>query len=432
MTTRILSIKDHKNFKQKMLNWANQFNIFCFMDNNDYQFDTPAFDCMLAAGVRRSISMQQENSFEVLQKFYQEKPSWLFGHLGYGLKDQLEDVTSTHADFIDFGKGFFFEPEVLLQVQNDKLLVVSEQVGADEILQTILDTNARPRAQKNVSGMAPVVSMSKAAYLDAIASLQMHIQRGDCYEINFCQQFSMHPVSVDPLQVFDNLLTLSPSPFSVLYRYNNKYCLCASPERYLKKTGSMVVSQPIKGTSKRLPDADADKTSKQHLLQSAKERSENVMIVDLVRNDLSKICKEGTVVVDELFGIYSFPQVHQMISTIKGELKDDLGWTDAIKATFPMGSMTGAPKKRVLQLIDQYEPTSRGLFSGSIGYVDPSGNIDFNVVIRSIFYDEEKKKLSFSAGGGITANSIPEEEYAESLLKAEALFKVLGIVKEKN
>ncbi len=242
----------------------------------------------------------------------------------------------------------------------------------------------------------------------------------------------MHSACIHPLQIFDRLVQLSPSPFSVLYKYNNKYCLCASPERYLKKSGNIVVSQPIKGTSKRLNDEDADRMSKEHLFNSAKERSENVMIVDLVRNDLSKISKEGTVLVDELFGIYSFPQVHQMISTIKGELKDELDWTDAIKATFPMGSMTGAPKKRVLELIDQYEPSSRGLFSGSIGYVDPTGNFDFNVVIRSIFYDADNQKLSFSAGGGITSNSIPEEEYAESLLKAEALFSVLGIAQERD
>jgi para-aminobenzoate synthetase component 1 len=149
------------------------------------------------------------------------------------------------------------------------------------------------------------------------------------------------------------------------------------------------------------------------------------MVVDLVRNDLSRICKAGSVKVDELFGIYSFPQVHQMISTISGELETDKDWIDCIEATFPMGSMTGAPKKRVMELIEQYEQTRRGLFSGAIGYVKPTGDFDFNVVIRSIFYNETGKYISFQTGGGITYNSDAELEYEESLLKASAMMKVL-------
>lgn len=414
-----------------MLNWANQFNIFCFMDNNNYHFEPPAFDCMLAVGCRRSISMQQANAFEALKMFYQQKPSWLFGHLGYGLKDELEQLESAQKDFIDFGRGFFFEPLLILQLRNQQLTIIGDGGKADEAFDQILATVAErmPGVESNIS---PVSNMSKQQYLDAVVSLQRHIHRGDCYEINFCQQFSVQQAHIEPLQVFDKLVTLSPAPFSVLYKYHNKYCLCSSPERYLKKLGSTVISQPIKGTSRRAADKKTDEQNKKHLQNSAKERSENVMIVDLVRNDLSKVCKEGSVVVDEIFGIYSFPQVHQMISTIKGELKDDVDWTDAIKATFPMGSMTGAPKKRVLELIEQYEPSARGLFSGSIGYVTPDGDVDFNVVIRSMFYDAEAKKLSFSAGGGITANSIAEEEYSESLLKADAMMQVLAALNRKD
>ena len=165
--------------------------------------------------------------------------------------------------------------------------------------------------------------------------------------------------------------------------------------------------------------------AKNYLLQSSKEKSENVMVVDLVRNDLSRICKAGSVKVDELFGLYSFPHVHQMISTISGDLADGLNWIDCIKASFPMGSMTGAPKKRVMELIEQYEQTKRGLFSGAIGYVKPGGDFDFNVVIRSILYNEADRYLSFQTGGGITYNSDAEKEYEESLLKAEAMMKVL-------
>ncbi|HMG82080.1 MAG TPA: anthranilate synthase component I family protein, partial [Ferruginibacter sp.] len=247
-----------------------------------------------------------------------------------------------------------------------------------------------------------------------------------CYELNFCQEFYAEPASIDPIAVYQQLTKLSPNPFAALYKLNDRYCLCASPERYLKKMGETVISQPIKGTAKRdLANKLLDEERKTSLLNSNKERSENVMVVDLVRNDLSKICQEGSVKVDELFGIYSFPQVHQMISTVSGRLQNDIHWVDAIKATFPMGSMTGAPKKRVMELIEKYEQTKRGLFSGSIGYINPEGDFDFNVVIRSILYNSNTQYLSFQTGGAITFYSNAAEEYEESLLKAEAIKTVL-------
>ena len=215
-------------------------------------------------------------------------------------------------------------------------------------------------------------------------------------------------------------------PFAAFYKVQDKYCICASPERYLKKAGTKIICQPVKGTAKRnLTDAGMDEKAKQYLLNSAKEKAENIMIVDLVRNDLSRICKEGTVKVEELFGIYSFPQVHQMISTVAGEINDHLHWKEAIKATFPMGSMTGAPKKRVMELIEMFEQTKRGLFSGSIGYVSPDGDFDFNVVIRSILYNAGNRYLSFQTGSAITFYSDAETEYEECMLKAAAIKKIL-------
>ena len=200
--------------------------------------------------------------------------------------------------------------------------------------------------------------------------------------------------------------------------------LC-QPGTVFKKGGSKNISQPIKGTSKRMQEnAVSDEKNKMDLYHSNKDRSENVMIVDLVRNDLSKVCKEGTVKVDELFGIYSFPQVHQMISTVSGELKDNISFQEIIRATFPMGSMTGAPKKRVMELIEQYERTKRGIFSGAVGYISPNGDFDFNVVIRSIMYNSQSGYLSFLTGSGITFYSDPEKEWEECLLKAEAMKNV--------
>jgi para-aminobenzoate synthetase component 1 len=282
--------------------------------------------------------------------------------------------------------------------------------------------------KKQLQG-TPVIQkrIQKEEYLSTIGQLQKHILRGDCYEINFCQEFYAEKIIIDPVIVYQKLTSVSPNPFSALYRVNDKWLICASPERFLKKQGNRILSQPIKGTSKRITDNKLqDEKSKERLLHSNKDRSENVMVVDLVRNDLAKICKEGTVQVDELYGIYSFPQVHQMISTISGELKKNISFTEMIRATFPMGSMTGAPKKRVMQLIEQYEKTKRGIFSGALGYISPGGDFDFNVVIRSIMYNASSGYLSFQAGSGITFYSDPEKEWEECMLKAEAIKTVLS------
>jgi para-aminobenzoate synthetase component 1 len=261
----------------------------------------------------------------------------------------------------------------------------------------------------------------------AVEELQSQIRRGNCYEITFCQEFFAENVFADPLQLYVALSSISPNPFAAFYKIKRKYLCCASPERYLKKEGNKIISQPIKGTRPRNPEDGAqDRLYLEELVSSTKERSENVMIVDLVRNDLSRICKEGSVVVEELYGVYPFPQVHQMISTITGTLPDDTHCVEALRTTFPMGSMTGAPKKRVMQLIEQYEKSKRGLFSGTVGYITPEADFDFNVVIRSMLYNQETNYLSYQVGSAITFYSEPEKEYEECLLKAAAINEVLS------
>jgi para-aminobenzoate synthetase component 1 len=313
----------------------------------------------------------------------------------------------------------------LLRLKQNELTIECLQDDPKEIFGAIKEEKSFIKKRVTVS-IDLVNEISAAEYKNAITELKKHILKGDCYEINFCQHFFATDVSIDPLFYYQQLSAVSPNPFSAFYKLNDKYCLCASPERFLKKKGTTLISQPIKGTSKRnLSDYSEDTRQKNHLLNSSKERSENVMIVDLVRNDLSKICLEGSVHVKELFGIYSFPQVHQMISTVEGKVDHNTAWTKIIEACFPMGSMTGAPKIKVMELIKKYEHSPRGLFSGSIGYVAPDGDFDFNVVIRSLMYDESKKIISFKAGGGITFNSDVSEEYEESLLKAAAIMQVL-------
>lgn len=418
-------VDDFNKFRLQMLNWTNRFNIFCFLDNRNYNYSKPAFECLLAAGCKRNIEVNAGKAYAELQKFYEiNKATWLFGHFGYDLKNETEKLSSGHEDHIGFSDLYFFEPEIVLQLNANEIIIFCDS-GAQEIYSDII---VQPLFVTGAINKTPAIrnKIGKDVYISIIEKLRQHVLRGDCYEINFCQEFFAEIAEIDALYVYDQLTNLSPNPFSVFYKINDRYCLCASPERYLKKTGDRLFSQPVKGTSKRNPANNTeDERSRDYLLQSPKEKSENVMVVDLVRNDLSRICKAGSVKVDELFGLYSFPQVHQMISTVSGEIEEGFNWIDCIKATFPMGSMTGVPKKRVMELIEQYEQTRRGLFSGAIGYVNPAGDFDFNVVIRSILYNETNKYISFQAGSGITYYCSAALEYEECMLKAAAMIKVL-------
>jgi para-aminobenzoate synthetase component 1 len=417
-------IEDFTEFKIKMLNWAQPFNIFCFLDNSGYNFESPAFECLLAAGSRRNIVLNAGNVFNSLKDFNRSQDDWIFGHFGYDLKNETEQLSSGNPDGIGFGDCHFFNPAVVVQLQKSSVLIYTDD-NATSIFQSI--ASQRPGILPEVKLPVQISSrLSADDYTSIIQELKRHILRGDCYEVNFCQEFYATGAVISPIRVYDSLARLSPNPFSAMYRFGDQFCMCASPERYFKTSGRKIISQPIKGTSPRdFTDQRRDEQNRRSLIESEKEKSENVMIVDLVRNDLSRVCREGSVRVEELFGIYSFPQVHQMISTVSGDLEDGIDWIDVVKATFPMGSMTGAPKRRVMELIEEYEQTKRGLFSGAIGYVDPSGDANFNVVIRSILYNAATKYLSFQAGGAITFYSDPEEEYKECLLKVAAMRQVL-------
>ena len=407
-----------------MLNWVKPFSIYCLLDSNHYKDGHHSLECILAAGTKRQLTTHTGHMLTDLQQFMDEKPSWLFGHLGYDLKNEISGLTSNHPDSIQFPDLFFFEPEIVIRLINNEVIIDAED--PDAVFIALCETSAElaPDQPVNVNIQSRI---SKPEYLAIIQQLQQHILRGDCYEINFCQEFFSGNTRIHPANVYEKLKQASPNPFSALYKVDDKYLICASPERFLKKEGHRILSQPIKGTGRRIVgDAVADELHKSNLYNSAKDRSENVMVVDLVRNDLSKICREGTVNVDELYGVYSFPQVYQMISTVSGELDDDISFADIIRATFPMGSMTGMPKRSVLEMIERYEKTRRGIFSGALGYVTPSGDFDFNVVIRSILYNASLKYLSFQAGSGITFYSQPESEWEECLLKAEAITDVLS------
>jgi para-aminobenzoate synthetase component I len=466
-----------------MLTWASRVDICCFLDNHGYEHQIPgqnaasrgqaaatvppnretpptAFECLLAVGAIDTLQTAAGSSFAQLKKWTATKKDWIFGHLAYDLAKETEPAQATAPpptapikNPIGFPDLFFFVPELVIELESDSLRIGSCQRDQETIWRQILETPIQDARIAETSAAGPKTPamgpqtpatepqtppmgsippftprFARAEYLAAVTALRQHILRGDCYEINFCQEFFSQPADPDPLSTWWSLSQASPNPFSAFYRLQERYLFCASPERYLKKTGNTLFSQPIKGTLPRHPDDPAsDQTGARALFNSSKDRSENVMVVDLVRNDLSRICLAGTVQVRELYGIYPFPQVFQMISTITGELNPGLDWIDAIQATFPMGSMTGAPKNRVVQLIGQYERSNRGIFSGAVGYVTPDGDFDFNVVIRSLLYNRENRYLSYQVGSGITFYSDPEAEYEECLLKAEGIRKALSL-----
>jgi para-aminobenzoate synthetase component 1 len=268
---------------------------------------------------------------------------------------------------------------------------------------------------------------SKDTYLQKINMIKEHIQNGDIYEMNYCQEFFIENANCSPQDIYERLNLLAQSPFSCLLNLRNINIMCASPERFLKKTGSNILSQPIKGTSRRSEDPKEDMFLFEKLSNSVKDKTENVMIVDLVRNDLSMTAEKSSVKVDDLCSVYPFNQVYQMISTVSSKIDlTKYTFSDVLETNFPMGSMTGAPKHSAMRIIEKFEETKRGVFSGSVGYIDPDGDFDFNVIIRSIIYDSVKKYLSVSVGGAITNKSIDIEEYQECLTKATLMFNALN------
>ncbi|MEO6330144.1 MAG: anthranilate synthase component I family protein [Ginsengibacter sp.] len=418
-------IQNFTDIKTQMLNWSTKFNIFCFLDNQKYNFSNSSFECLLAAGSLKTLEAPSGEAFNALQKFKQTNYDWIFGHLSYDLKNEIENLISGNSDRIKFPDIFFFVPQIILILSDKELKIGVIDIDAYGIFKEISSSPKNIQAHK-IRSLQIKSRYSKDEYLLNVKKIQKHILRGDCYEINFCQEFFSDNAIIEPLEIYYKLSTLSPNPFSAFYKVGHNYLLCASPERYLRKVADKICSQPIKGTTKReLNNLVEDQNNKTKLFNNEKERAENVMIVDLVRNDLSKICKEGSVKVDELFAVYSFPQVHQMISTVSGFLKDKCELANIFRATFPMGSMTGAPKKKVMELIELYEKTKRGIYSGALGYITPDDDFDFNVVIRSIVYNSSNKYLSIQAGSAITFNSNAEHEYDECLLKIEAMKKVL-------
>lgn len=411
------------------LRWAHRhLGVSCYLNSNQHtQQNYPSWDQLLALGAAQTLPVTSAGAFDELKAFHTKHEDWLFGYLSYDLKNQLEALHSSNHDGLGFDQIHFFRPVILIiptqgQVQIGCLPGYGSWSDPDQVFEQVLSFSAGPMPSQPAH---PVPMVSRERYLQQVNAIQRHISLGDIYEMNYCIEFFDRQALIDPYATYERLNGLSPTPYSAFYRHDDKYLMCASPERFLKKEGNLLISQPIKGTAPRGATPEEDLRLKDQLFQSPKERSENVMIVDLVRNDLSKVAEKSSVQVAELFGIYSFATVHQMISTVTARLDSRHHFTDALKQAFPMGSMTGAPKVRAMQLIEQYEDTRRGLFSGAVGYITPQGDFDFNVVIRSILYNHQEQYLAFLAGSAITASSDPEQEYQECLIKAGTMKKAL-------
>lgn len=422
------SISNSSAFKNQLLNWSNQFREVVFLDSNSETNNQnySIYDLVVAVDAFTSIKTDYVNSFQDLHQYQSQAKDWLFGYLSYDLKNDIEDLKSDNFDGLDFPDLFFFQPKKLFLVKGNQLEIQYLKMCDDEIDFDFEEINQCSVFSVQSSEVDVKQRISKENYISKVTKMLEHIHRGDIYEANFCMEFYAENTPIEPLEIYQKLNAISQPPFAVYFKNNSNYLMCASPERYLKKENFKVISQPIKGTSRRSFDIELDELSKFELENNPKERSENIMIVDLVRNDLSKTATKGSVQVEELCKIYSFKQVHQMISTIASEVENTTSSVEIIRTTFPMGSMTGAPKISAMNIIENLEETKRGLYSGAVGYFTPNGDFDFNVVIRSILYNSDNQYISFSVGSAITSQSVPELEYEECLLKAKAMFEVLS------
>ncbi|MFV0247864.1 MAG: anthranilate synthase component I family protein [Tenacibaculum sp.] len=430
---RSFSIKTPLEFKSKLFVWAKTFETAVWLDSNYYKQKYSSFDFALAVSPYTSINLSYHKAFDRLKEYQYTIRDYIFGYISYDLKNDTEKLNSQNIDNLNFPDLFFFQPKKLIFVKASKVWFYYLNSVANELendYRAIVNSNlplgkTKNKIKLNNKRTAIKSRISKEQYCSKILKVLSHIYKGEVYELNFCQEFYVDNVFIDPYKTYSYLNTISKPPFAAFFRNKNQYLLSASPERFLRKQGDKIISQPIKGTAKREANLADDYRAALDLSCDKKEQSENIMIVDLVRNDLAKTAKKGSIAVEELCKVYSFKQVHQMVSTISSEVGISTHPVDIIRSVFPMGSMTGAPKIAALKIIEQLEESKRGLYSGSLGYFTPQGNFDFSVVIRSILYNNSNKYLSFSVGGAITAKSIPEKEYQECLLKAKAIKQAL-------
>ena len=407
------------DFRARALRWAAGFAHCAYFEPNDFAYPAGPFTHMRAVGAHNDGAPGTLAELQPWLKLAGAAPCC--GFVTYDVKNEIEALSSANHAGFEWPRLHFFRAETWLRWRGGQLEIHGENAN---VLTAILATKIPVSVAPRVASLRP--RLPRTDYLRAVEAVREDILSGEVYELNLCQEFYAEGVALDPADVFERLNAASPAPFAGFLRWREHYLLCASPERFVAGYDGQLISQPIKGTTQRGATPAEDEQQRESLLHDEKERAENLMIVDLVRNDLARVARTGTVRVPELFGLYPFRHVWQMISTVAAELRPDVDVVDILRAAFPMGSMTGAPKIRAMQLIEHYERSQRGLYSGSLGMVWPGGDFDFNVVIRSLQYRADTGYLSFQVGSAITYDSVPEREYQECLLKARAMLEVLG------
>ena len=378
---------------------------------------------ILAFGEGPVLSVRDGAVMTTIQNFIDKySEQYVFFGLSYDLKNDIEALQSKNTNRIDFPKALLWVPKYVVRINNGAVnfLYGDKNIESSAFVSSFV-------SEQNKQDFPPLNIAFKARtevddYLNNVNLLKEEIQQGNIYEVNYCQEYFAENVELkDPLNAYFKLNQITKAPYSTFFKINEFTILSGSPESFIRKKGRRIVSSPIKGTRKRGESIEEDEHLKVELENDQKERSENIMIVDLVRNDLSKIATKGSVQVDELLKIYSFETVHQMISTISCDVEPSVSFADVLKATYPMGSMTGAPKISAMNLIEKHEDFQRGIYSGSIGYIAPNGDFDLNVIIRTLIYNSDRKYISCPVGGAITVKSEAESEYEECLVKVKGI-----------
>ena len=423
MTVQLDSTSDI--FIPKALSWLekNYDNISYLNPNQYFNYPQKPFRHLIAFGSEYSVQTNDtQNVFDAWKEIRRQySKDWLFVFISYEGKNSVEELTSKKEQAIHFNTATFNIPKHVWEINSNEIRILKGD--GNSIIADIQNSHGEEKKQQPTISIHHLVSRHQ--YIEQVTAIQKYILEGNAYEINYCMPF-VGKGKLNAVDTYLKLNTLTPMPFSVFYKFNTEYILSASPERFIKKDQQQIISQPIKGTSKRGSTIEEDQQLKIILRDSQKEQAENAMIVDLVRNDLSRTGLAGSVHVPELCGMYTFPNVHQLISTVASIMNTAYSSIEVIKQAFPMGSMTGAPKVSAMHLIDSVEEVARGPFSGTVGYMDPEDNFDFNVLIRSIFYNNETEEIFMEAGSAITHYADAETEYEECITKITPMITILS------
>lgn len=350
------------------------------------------------------------------------------GYFSYDLARRLEKLPTIAMDaehIPDMAVGIYLWAVVVDHQRQESWLVGHETLEDD--WETLIDQFSLLPGEPEIGEFKvlaePTSNMDRAAYADAFAKIKHYLTEGDSYQVNLAQRF-VSPCQGDPWQAYRQLRQINAAPFSAYMNLPGVQVLSSSPERFLKVTDGEVETKPIKGTRPRKSPEAQDQQQIDALSASLKDRAENLMIVDLLRNDISKNCRKGSVTVPKLFDVETYATVHHLVSTIKGELAQGHHALDLLRGCFPGGSITGAPKIRSMEIIEELEPNRRGVYCGALGYIGFDGNMDTNIAIRTLVHSDGA--IRFWAGGGIVNDSVLEEEYQESFDKAAAMLDLLA------